>query len=224
MNSLFVLNETFTNGYRAEIIYIISLISILCGIFVIISKNPIVSVLFLIGLFLSIASYLMILGLNFLGLSYLLVYVGAVSILFLFILMLINVRISELLSNTSNSIPLAVFIIVSFSYPVHEILPYSIAPFNNYIVYSNNIIVNMLYNSYSQFINKITKFSETELDNGEISFVTSKLWDGNLSETSHITSIGNIMYTSYSIWLILTSIILLLAMVGAIVITIKQKN
>jgi NADH-ubiquinone oxidoreductase chain 6 len=62
------------------------------------------------------------------------------------------------------------------------------------------------------------------LDNGQMYLVTSKVWDGNLSETSHITSIGNIMYTSYSIWLILTSIILLLAMVGAIVITIKQKN
>jgi NADH-ubiquinone oxidoreductase chain 6 len=63
-----------------------------------------------------------------------------------------------------------------------------------------------------------------EIDNNEILFVTSKIWDGNLAETSHITTIGNIMYTSYSIWLILTSIILLLAMVGAIVITIKQKN
>ena len=83
MNSLYILNETFTNGYRSEILDIISLAAILCGILVIISKNPIVSVLFLIGLFLSIASYLMILGLNFIGLSYLLVYVGAVSILFL---------------------------------------------------------------------------------------------------------------------------------------------
>jgi NADH-ubiquinone oxidoreductase chain 6 len=64
----------------------------------------------------------------------------------------------------------------------------------------------------------------SELDKGEISFVSSKIWDGNLFEASHITSIGNVMYTSYSIWLILTSIILLLAMVGAIVITIKQKN
>jgi NADH-ubiquinone oxidoreductase chain 6 len=36
-------------------------------------------------------------------------------------------------------------------------------------------------------------------------------------------SIGNVMYTSYSIWLLITSIILLLAMVGSIVITIKQK-
>ncbi len=64
MNSIFVLNETFTNGYRAEILDIISLLAILSGILVIISKNPIVSVLFLIGLFLSLSSYLIILGLH----------------------------------------------------------------------------------------------------------------------------------------------------------------
>lgn len=220
MNSIYLLNETYTNGYRVEILDIISLIAILCGILVIISKNPIVSVLFLIGLFLGIASYLIILGLNFIGLSYLLVYVGAVSILFLFILMLINVRISELLSNTSNSIPLAILISISFSYPVYEILPYCIVAFNTYLFNINN----MSNNVYSYFYSKFFKLSGIELDNGQIYFVTSKTWDGNLSEASHITTIGNIMYTSYSIWLILTSIILLLAMVGAIVITIKQKN
>lgn len=224
MNNIFLFSETFTNGYSAEVLDIISLISILCGILVIISKNPIVSVLFLIGLFISIASYLMILGLNFIGLSYLLVYVGAVSILFLFILMLINVRISELLSNTSNSIPLAILIIISFNYPVYQILPYSIAAFNSYTVDLNNTLNDIWYNNYSDYLNKFFRLNDIELDNGEISFVTSKIWDGNLTETSHITSIGNIMYTSYSIWLILTSVILLLAMVGAIVITIKQKN
>ena len=231
MNSLFLLNETFTNGYRTEALDIISLIAVLSGILVIISKNPIVSVLFLIGLFLSIASYLMILGLNFIGLSYLLVYVGAVSILFLFILMLINVRISELLSNTSNSIPLAIFIAISFNYPLYQILPYSIASFNSYTLDLNNTINNIWYNNYSDYflvlsssMQKLFNLNSTQLDNGEISFVTSKVWDGNLAENSHITSIGNIMYTSYSIWLILTSIILLLAMVGAIVITIKQKD
>ncbi len=216
MNSIYLLNETYSNGYRVETLDILSLIAILCGILVIISKNPIVSVLFLIGLFLSIASYLIILGLNFIGLSYLLVYVGAVSILFLFILMLINVRISELLSNTSNSIPLAIFISILFSYPVYKILPYSIIVFNTYIPKLNNI--------YDYFFGNFIKMNGLNLDNGQMYLVTSKVWDGNLSETSHITSIGNIMYTSYSIWLILTSIILLLAMVGAIVITIKQKN
>ena len=223
MNNILLINETYTNGYRVEILDILSLVAILSGILVIISKNPIVSVLFLIGLFLSISSYLIILGLNFIGLSYLLVYVGAVSILFLFILMLINVRISELLSNTSNSIPLAIIITISFNYPVYQILPYSIAAFNSYTVDLNNTFNDIWYNNYSDYLNKLFRLV-IKSDNGEIAFVSSKIWDGNLSETSHITSIGNIMYTSYSIWLIITSIILLLAMVGAIVITIKQKN
>lgn len=224
MDSIFIINESFTNGYRVEILDLISIASIVCGIFVIISKNPIVSVLFLIGLFLSISSYLIILGLNFIGLSYLLVYVGAVSILFLFILMLINVRISELLSDASNSIPLAIIITIAFNYPVYQILPYSIATFNNYTVDLNNTLNDIWYNNYSDFLSKVFNITSNKIDNGEISFVTSKIWDGNLAESSHITSIGNIMYTSYSIWLLLTSIILLLAMVGAIVITIKQKK
>lgn len=80
MVSLVVLWESFTNGYKVEILDVISLLSIFCGILVIISKNPIVSALFLIGLFLSISCYLVILGLNFIGLSYLLVYVGAVKV------------------------------------------------------------------------------------------------------------------------------------------------
>jgi NADH-ubiquinone oxidoreductase chain 6 len=76
------------------------------------------------------------LGLTFIGLSYLIVYIGAVSILFLFILMLINIRISELQSNTSNSIILAIIIAILFNYPLFQLLPYEIAILNNY---SNNI-------------------------------------------------------------------------------------
>jgi len=140
MNTIFIINETFTNGYNTEILDIISVISIICGIFVIISKNPIVSVLFLIGLFLSISSYLIMLGMNFIGLSYLLVYVGAVSILFLFILMLINIRISELFSDTSNSIPLAIILTIAFNYPMYHILPYSIASFSSYTISINKVL------------------------------------------------------------------------------------
>jgi NADH-ubiquinone oxidoreductase chain 6 len=223
MNSIFITYEAFTNGYSIEILDIISIVSIISGIFVIISKNPIISVLFLIGLFLSISSYLIILGINFIGLSYLLVYVGAVSILFLFILMLINVRISELLSDTSNSIPLAVIISIAFNYPLYEILPYGISSFNNYIFDLSNSFTKIFYKD-NNFFNENVNLSSNRIDNGEILFVTSKIWDGNLAEISHISTIGNIMYSTYSMWLILTSIILLLAMVGAIVITIKQKN
>src|ERR1700761_3295080 len=143
MHSLFIFNETITNGFIPQSVDFFSLVAILSGIFVIISKNPIVSVLFLIGLFLSISCYLITLGLNFIGLSYLLVYVGAVSILFLFILMLINVRVSELLSDTSNSIPLAVMIIIVFNYPINKILPNKLANINTFAGSdSNNSSIN----------------------------------------------------------------------------------
>lgn len=223
MFNLFLLNENITSGSNYVFLNFISLAAILCGILVIISKNPIVSVLFLIGLFLSIAGYLMMLGMNFIGLSYLLVYVGAVSILFIFILMLINVRISELVTDTSNSIPLAVLIGIFFNSTVYEILPSSSSSaFNSYIFDINRNFYSMLdSDNISYSIKGILNLSK---DNSEIAFVSSQIWDGSLAETSHITTIGNVLYTSYPIWLIITSIILLLAMVGAIVITIKQKN
>jgi NADH-ubiquinone oxidoreductase chain 6 len=215
MTYLYIIDETYTNGYSSEILDIISLFAILSGILVIVSKNPVVSVLFLIGLFASISCYLLMIGLSFLGLSYLIVYIGAVSILFLFILMLINIRISELQSNTSNSIPLAVAISILFSYPLFQLLPYNITILNNYTNLSNYLLSNNILSS---------RLGKEDGMFKEIYFVTSKSWDGNLIENSHITSIGNIMYTNYSIWLLITSYILLLAMVGAIVITIKQKT
>lgn len=195
MGNSYLLLESNTNGYIHYSLDIITYLSIFCGILVIVSKNPIVSVLYLIGLFLFISIYLMLLGLNFIGLSYLLVYVGAVSILFLFILMLINVRVSELTTDSSNSIPLAIMTGIICTISIYNLLP------------SNNITPDLFKNKEKQEI---------------INFVTSQRWDGNLIEFSHISTIGNVIYTNYPIWLILTSIILLLAMVGAIVITIKK--
>ena len=212
MGNLFLFEEFFTNGLNHYVIMLISFLSIICGLFVIINKNPIVSVLFLIGLFLNIAGYLMMLGLNFIGLSYLLVYVGAVSILFLFILMLINVRVSELTSENNNSIPLAIVIGIIFYATLYKLLPYNNT--NNFINILENTNNNILYDSSSNIL-----FSSSN----ELSFITSNVWDGALAETSHITTIGNVLYTSYPLLLILTSLVLLLAMVGAIVITIKQK-
>ena len=143
-------------------------------------------------------------------------------ILFLFILMLINVRISELLSYTSNSIPLAIIIAaIFFNTTLYEILPYLLITTINSYMYKLNTILNEI--STIKSTNIIIKFLNIFSDKVEIVFITSKTWEGALAETTHIASIGNIMYTSYLMWLIITSLILLLAMVGAIVITIKQK-
>ena len=214
MFSLFIYNEWFTNGYKEIFLDIVSLFAVLCGIFVLVSKNPIISILFLIGLFLNIAGYLILVGINFIGISYLVVYIGAISILFLFILMLINIRISELLTDTRNSIPLGILIGISFNYPINNILPN-----NNYLHFNIYSDVNSLMFNYTLLKKPINDLSTTILY-----YSTSDGWDTSLVDNSHITSIGNIMYTSHSIWLILTSMILLLAMIGAIVITVNQKN
>lgn len=213
MNSLFLIKEIYTNGSTPQILDIISIMAIISGIFVIISKNPIISVLFLIGLFAGISSYLIILGLTFIGLAYLVVYIGAISILFLFILMLINIRISELQGNTNNSILLSILIGLFFSYTFFELGYYNLGGASS----KNNLDI---YTKLSANLKK----NLLNIDNNHVVFVTSNSWDGNLAENSHITAIGNIMYTNYSLWLVISSFILLLAMVGAIVITIKQKN
>jgi NADH-ubiquinone oxidoreductase chain 6 len=134
---LYVINEMTFSGYTTYNLDLLYIVAILLGVWVIISKNPIVSVLFLIGLFLSISIYLIFTGLNFIGLSYLLVYVGAVSILFLFILMLINVRISELLTDSINSIPLAILVGSFFNFFVNNVLPYMVI--NNTLFSFSNI-------------------------------------------------------------------------------------
>ncbi len=216
MNQLLLtVTESLTNGFSIETLDILSLFSLGAGIMVITTKNPIQSLISLIGLFGFIAIYLILCGLTFIGFSYLIVYIGAVSILFLFILMLINIRSSELQSNNSNSIPLALFIVLLINYIVFEALPYSIAILNNYTNNINNSIYSGLNNS--------KQFLDLE-HNYLIKFVSSNSWDGNVNETSHISALGNILYTSYNIWLFIASFILLLAMVGAIVITIDKKK
>ena len=216
VSNIFLLNDYITNGFRIEFVDIIYLLSVLLGVLTIISRNPIVSVLFLIGLFVNVAGLLILIGYNYIGLSYILVYVGAVSILFLFILMLINIRISELLSETNNDIPLAVLTVLLFYYIIGQALPSNL---------TDNTIVFNLSNSFSEVSNIQSNnefFNIIDLKQ-QIAYASSKTWDSSLVEFTHITGIGNIMYTSYSIWLIITSVILLLGMVGAIVITIKQK-
>ncbi len=177
---------TFESELHIYIIYIISVLLILFGLFVIISKNPIISVFFLIILFLAISIYLILTGIVYIGISYLLVYIGAVSILFLFTLMLIDIRISELLTETNNNIYLSINISILF--------------FGSIYLYSN------LYNSIGW---------------NKINYIFYNTWEGSLIESTDIIAIGNIIYTNLFIWLIISLLILLLAMVGAIKINIK---
>jgi NADH-ubiquinone oxidoreductase chain 6 len=171
MFQLFLIEEYFTNGYFYQILNILSVLAIITGVLTILSKNPIVSILFLIALFASISSYLIIVGLSFIGLSYLIVYIGAVSILFLFILMLINVRTSELQSNTTNSTVLAILVAILSNYALQPSLPYNIANYS----YSTIFALNNLHNTSFSFSPKLNNsVLPINIDNPDVYFVTSK--------------------------------------------------
>lgn len=219
-----VFTESYTTGFQDVYLYFVYLLSVILGICIIISKNPIISVLYLIGLFCSMSLYFIMIGLYFIGLSYLLVYVGAISILFLFILMLINIRVSELLTDNNNSIPLALFSVICFNYAAGNMLPSNTfyqKDIYNYIAYLRE----NFYNSNLENINSTDDAISYLLYHTpyhDILNIEGKSWASILITTSHITSIGNILYTNLFIFFIIISLILLLAMVGAIVITVNR--
>jgi NADH-ubiquinone oxidoreductase chain 6 len=217
--NLLVLFDFMNSGFKTEFLEVISLIALLFGVSVIVIKNPISSLMCLIGLFGTVAVYLIVIGLNFIGFSYLIVYIGAVSILFLFILMLINIRKSELLSNNVNSVPLALLIIILLNYTWIQVSPQYEAVSNSSDAVINNLVYLNLFNEITNIWKSI--FTSVDKNVANIMFITSNSWDGFMVGTSHIATVGMVLYTTYNMWLLMASLILLLAMVGCIVITMK---
>lgn len=106
------LTQLVSNYYNFDIIVEIGiLIIIYLGILVISAKNPMYSIVYLIGVFVFVAIALVYIGLSIMSLLYLLIYVGAIAILFLFILSLLNIRVAELHSGSNvNDIPLMLIV------------------------------------------------------------------------------------------------------------------
>ena len=93
--------------------------AILSSILVITSKNPVISVIYLISLFLNASLFLIIKGIYFLGISYILIYIGAITVLFLFVIMMINIKLTDILESGSQytkNIPLALSVSGLFLY------------------------------------------------------------------------------------------------------------
>jgi NADH-ubiquinone oxidoreductase chain 6 len=145
---LYLLAYDNSTDFFIDMISILEVLFLVSGLLVIISKNPIVSILFLIALFLLVSISLILTGLNFIGISYLLVYIGAVSILFLFILMLIDIRISELHVETMNNVVLAIVLGVFLYIPLLFI---NVNNFNLLYLYNNILHIANKYVSYVHY-------------------------------------------------------------------------
>ena len=165
--------------------FIVSIIIIISSLLVIISKNPIHSVLFLILVFFNTSILFLFSNAEFLAMVVLIVYIGAVAVLFLFVIMMLDINITKLRQTFLNYLPIGLF--VGF------------------------IILLELFYVVSQ---------------SKLNFVQTSSIDNNISSQilDNTKIIGNILYTDYFLLFQISGIILLVAMIGAIFLTIRKRE
>jgi NADH-ubiquinone oxidoreductase chain 6 len=190
--------------------------AVLSGVLVITSKNPVISVLFLISVFVNAAGYLLLLGVGFVGISYLIVYVGAIAILFLFVVMMLNIQLTEIVSvgrEYTKNLPLGFIVGSLFFFEVLSVLPASYSDAGELPLGLFNYINGLFLGVNSSFTSSDVHmtFSGPRADDSFTGFL-------------QIEAIGQGLYTYGSLWLLLGSIILLLAMLGPITLCLRSAS
>ncbi len=170
---------------HAFFFYFFSLIAVVSAIMVTVSKNTVHSVFFLILDFISISSLFIMVGAEFFGMIMLIVYVGAVAVLFLFVVMMLNVakQKNTWFKSSTNSAHIPIGLLVSI------------------IIFFEVIIVIGGWKYKPELSNKIV-----------------------VSDITNTHSIGNVLYTEYIHLFQLSGMVLLVAMIGAIVLTFRKRE
>jgi NADH-quinone oxidoreductase subunit J len=176
--------------------YLFSSFAILSSLFVIFTKNPVFSILFLIFTFVNVSCLLFLFNFEFLPIAFLVIYVGAIAVLFLFVLMMLNIKLAELQENYSTLLPLACIFGVVF---IIEFL----FLFRVEFVFLNNINV-----TATAFLSDILNTSTFKMT--------------LLGVHSNLKTIATAIFTDYLFCFIIAGYVLLLAMVAAIILTIQK--
>ena len=197
--------------------------AILSSVLVITAKNPVIAVLFLISVFINAAGYLILLGVGFIGISYIIVYIGAITVLFLFVIMMINIKLVDILevgSAYTKNLPLALAVAGLFIYEILSIIPFSSSYQNNsgLAAFSPVNLANDILNS----INQVLFNTSAPVSSWNTAVNTSfqpGIADSSFTNFLQIEMLGQGLYTYGALWLILSSVILLLAMIAPIVLS-----
>jgi len=171
-----------------NLFYLLSGIALISSIMVISARNPVHSVLFLILAFFNAAGLLILMEMEFLSLIFIVVYVGAIAVLFLFVVMMLNVKISEVEDEVLQYLPVGGTIGLIFLFLIFFIIEGDFVSFNGQ---ANNIYLD---------------------------------WFQQVDVVSNIETFGQVLYTEYLVYFLLAGVILLVAMVGAIVLTMSTRT
>ena len=190
--------------------------TLLSSVFSITSKNPVISVIFLISTFVQAALYLILIGIHFVGISYIVIYVGAIAVLFLFVIMMINIKLTDILetgTQYTKNLPLAIAIGSLFIFIFFQIIPFN---FNN--VPALSVLLDKI--TYFNSIFSESKIVSINLINSIVNnYFFSSLSDIIITEFTQIEVLGHSLYTYGAVLLIVLSVILLLSMFATIIIS-----
>ena len=166
--------------------YIFSGVILLSSLMVISTKNPVHSVLFLILAFFNGAGLFVILHAEFLAMILIIVYVGAVAVLFLFVVMMLDFKLSIDKSSILQYMPIGIFV---------------------GLVFISELIIVLI---------------NTKLDLSNIQILANPI--EKYQDLTNTEALGSILYTDYILYFQLSGVILLVAMIGSIVLTLRDRD
>ncbi len=165
--------------------YLFAALLIASGAFTIFARNPVHSVLWLILAFFNAAGLMVLVGAEFIAMLLVIVYVGAVAVLFLFVVMMLDIDFAELRAGFIKNVPLGLLLAVVF-------------------------VCELIFGIGAYRAGKI-ELSDAPLNPGR-------------EDASNIQAVGELLYTKYIFLFEMAGIILLVAMVGAIVLTNRKRS
>lgn len=165
--------------------YLFAIVAVVSGVLVIFARNPVHSVLWLILAFFSAAGLFVLLGAEFVAMLLVIVYVGAVAVLFLFVVMMLDVDFAELRAGMARYLPVG-------------------------------LLVGLILLVQLGFAFGAWEISDTALSLRQA--VTP-----SPAEVENTAALGQLLYTKYVLLFQLAGLVLLVAMVGAIVLTLHKR-
>jgi NADH-quinone oxidoreductase subunit J len=169
---------------QAYAFYVLAAVTLLSGLAVIFARNPVHSVLFLITAFFSSAGLFVMLGAEFLAMILVVVYVGAVAVLFLFVVMMLDIDFAELRQGFAKYLPIGI------------------------------VVAAILTGEMIFVATAVASSGAAGASTGPLTHV---------GPFSNAEAIGRVLYTDYLYFFQTAGMVLLVAMIGAIVLTLKHK-
>lgn len=191
--------------FQTYVWLIFAILSVISAAMTIATSNPVHSVFYLIFTFVNVSALFFLLGVEFLAVIFLIVYVGAVSILFLFVVMMLNIKLVEWTESLTRFVPITLVIGLIFLSQATTLLD----SFSN---------TNLLTTTNS--LETPTAVAEGNL------WLTVQFidWVRSFINFTNAEVLGQFLYTDFSYLFLLSSMVLLVAMIGAIILSLDHHR